>query len=306
MSQRPRRTHRIAWLVAVAALLQASWAVAAASEDAFDWTAFRAMSPEQKMGFVLAKLDAQDAELQNVECRVFESHVNVTKSGGARRAMNGYSYEVRRLGTTLWMQVRTLRSPDPDSEVRQDSVQNWDGKVGRRLGLPPTNGRQNPDGKMMAEECQCFSFQRYMAILGFRVRLVQRAAPTAQWLRESCANPKVKIEVSDAIREGAAALKVQVDESGFRRELWLDPLHGFMIVQYDQVYLNHTMDTLLRTTEVEKIDGIWLPKRAIGHNTTDFDKSPFHNYGKYLLIRLTTRQQAARSWKAWKCSAFRS
>ena len=66
-------------------------------------------------------------------------------------------------------------------------------------------------------------------------------------------------------------MKVSVEELRIRRELWLDPSHGFAIVQYDQVFINHAMDTLLRATELVKLDGIWLAKRAIGHNTTDHD-----------------------------------
>jgi hypothetical protein len=263
--------HRVSWLVALTAILHVSCAMAASPEDAFNLAAFRALPSEQKPDFVLAMLDARDSELQNMECKVSEAHVNVAKSSGTRHAMNGYAYELRRNGSTLWMHVRMLRPSASDGEVRQDSIQNWNGQVGRRLGFPPSNGRTNPDGQIQSEESQCFSFQRYSVLLGFRVRLVQRNIPVTQWLRESRGNPAVKIEVSDAVREGATALKVRVDELGFRRELWLDPSRGFMTVQYDQVYRNHVMDTLLSVTDVENIDGIWLPKRAVGHNTTDYD-----------------------------------
>ena len=151
--------YRIAYFLAFGILSTISQAIATVPEKAFDVAAFRSLPQERKLDFVLAVLDARDAELQNVECKVVETHVNVAKAGGARRKMNAYSYTLRRLGPTLWMHLRMLRLGEAGEEVRQESVQNWDGKVARRLGLPPTNGRGNPDGKIESEEYECFGFR---------------------------------------------------------------------------------------------------------------------------------------------------
>lgn len=241
------------------------------SSSGFDFSAFRALPVAERINVILTVLDARDAALQNIEYTVLETYVNVNKKDGTRRYMYKSLNQLRRRDQKLWLHVQEFESHKPDGKLHEDSVQNWDGKIGRRLTLPPYTGEPEAIGQINPKVFNSFIYHRFLAITGLRLKVIDEQFPMTRWLRDVL-QEGAKLDATDSVRRGVNCLKLTVDRLGWRRELWLDPARGFMPVQFDQVYGDKTMEWLMEVLEADQHAGVWFPRIASGINTGTSDK----------------------------------
>ncbi|HZL27915.1 MAG TPA: hypothetical protein VFC39_15430 [Acidobacteriaceae bacterium] len=259
----------IRWWCALCALLAVAPCRAQVTPIAFDWKAFNSLTQAEKFQVVLTILDARDAALQNVEYTVFEDAVNVRKSDGGRRKMHHSIQEFRRIGATKWMHILDYHADDDDnSNPRDESEENWDGKTARRLRFPPYSGKNAPMGEIDPKPYVCFYQHRFAAVMGSDVQIMLRAMSVAEWLRDAAVNLKSKIAVSAAERDGISAIVVSVNADPYHRELWLDPARGFLILYYN-MYVNDQkiMENTVETKVARQVSGVWVPILALGRGT---------------------------------------
>ena len=236
-----------------------------------DWTIFDALSDQDKSKFILAALDNRDRALANVRYTVHETSVNVGKNDGQRRFMTKADYEVRRLGDQYWMHLKTHEYFDEDGRIELEATLNWDGKKGKRL-VPPEFSRANvPSGLITSTEDDNFSARRLSELLGFRIRLMPNSIPVAQYIREALAGG-AKLEATKVVKGATMLMQIAIQDQQWRREIWLDPDRGFMIVRIVNVYGKDYMKGTLEITDAERVAAVWVPKRAVTTGTTYHDK----------------------------------
>jgi hypothetical protein len=244
---------------------------AAIKNAGIDWAAFDALPDQDKSKFILAALDARDLALSNMRYTVRETAINIRKDDGSRRFMTKTDYEMRRLGDKCWMHLKPYTYYDPDGPVNMEVTVNWDGKKAKGLVPPEFSRSKTHKGEINPAENDNFSYRRLSELLGFRMRLVPKSMPVAQWLREAIARDAT-LEATKALNGTTTLMRVVIQDQRWRREIWLDPARGFMIVRFVNVYGKDYMKGTLEVIDTQQIAGVWVPKKAIGTSGTYHDK----------------------------------
>lgn len=226
------------------------------------------LPPQDRAEFVLAWLDKREAELQNFSYSLEDTTWNTASATGQRRFIRRNTYELRRLGPKLWMHIIPYKGGSR-TEIRSESIVNWDGKIGRGIGLPPYQHVNHAECRIDPFEHAVFSNRMYNEILGLRVQSVIGVnagyLTCPEWLRQALQTPQASVRVDEDELKGVLTIRLTVSEDNREHKLWLDPDRGYLIMRHE--YYIHQSSVWDRSSEevlkAEQVDGIWVPKLAV-------------------------------------------
>lgn len=226
-------------------------------------SALDSLSKVERATFALAALDARDRALQNFDYKVRESTTNIGVGDRHRRFLGRDDYELRRLGSTLWM--RMVQLDRATGKVSTESLFSWDGKVQRGIGYPPYLGTSFHQCNISPKEDSNFAGRTFNELLGIRIEVLGApSVPVATWLRDVLGAGKT-IDVSEDVLDGIKTVCIRLAVGGGRFSFWLDPDHGFMIIRrHYQVGDAETRNqSTISVVSSVQVSGVWVPKKAI-------------------------------------------
>jgi hypothetical protein len=235
----------------------------ASSGTSFNTASFRKLSSADKLSIVFSVVEARDQLLQNFDYSLEETTTNHRITDGRERHVAHCTYEMRRLGGTLWMQY--VPTNVDTGAIKSDSVCNWDGTVARAVAIPPYEGAPFPQCTITDFESQSFASRTFNELLGIRLAISPSESPSLlAWLRER-SEQHDQIEVSTERLDNADMVLLKTGFLGRHWSFWFDPARGFMVVRrFYQVGETRNRSTFTVLSS-ESISSVWVPKRAVRH-----------------------------------------
>jgi hypothetical protein len=241
-------------------------------DDLTDLAEYNRWDAAKRLEFILAMLDKRDAALSNMKYSVDRRVVNVVPSTGNITFVRATEYEFRRKGNHFWQS--TVAHPggkDDPNEIASKTIQTWDGTRLQGMGFPPYDGEEYHVVHIEARESSTFSDLKTNGLLGFRgvgPTAGFSAGNLARWI-EWEQRAKVAIDTPPIEVNGDQLLTVKIAIGPTMSQLiYLDPSHDFAVSRLSTfLYSKNVVSTemTLETTAWERINGIWLPTRAVEH-----------------------------------------
>jgi len=237
----------------------------------------------------LGLLDKRDVSLRNLKFGARRRIVNVAPSTGTTTFVRAYEHELRRLDDKLWMSMIAQQGSNDTNKIVAKEVVAWDGSNSQALAFPPYDGEKYHVARISAQEPGEFANFNLCALLGLRaLPPTAISGSVARWIERerSIGVPLESPSISD---EGHGLMSIKVNTGPISADTFsLDPSHDFAICKVVHLIKNERLvvDDTLEVTEWNRVNGVWMPKRAL-EKLSDSSKQEYRQETAFELVDIS-------------------
>ena len=246
-----------------------------AHASSFDEETFKRLTPEERISFAVACLQAREQLLENFSYQL----VMRTSIYEANDRKEDELPDWKKKGDLAEWRYAFIRSGDKflvqgqqvawDAKTLQDITQSWDGRERHGMTKPVNGARASII--IAGKEPSAVDNVRYNILLGYRAP-GESMAPS-RWLRLSVGKPQTSVDVDIDRTSGKPLLMIRISREVYNHNrLWLDPARGYLPVRYeyrggirDWADKNPPNWSWVAVDEAKQFGDAWVPMKLTVH-----------------------------------------